>query len=107
MYGSGIDTIRSGSPMRHSCGLGNSTGGGASAGLPRGDPLSTQAAMAAISASVRDGSSLKSWIPMRRSTYHGGISRVSTLRLMERAHGRTSSYVTSDIGAIAPGRWQP
>ena len=90
-YGSGSETIRSGSPICHSCGLGNSAGGGASAGLPRGDPASTQAAMVAISASVNDGSSLKSWMPMRRSTYQGGISRVSTLRLTDRAQGRTSS----------------
>jgi hypothetical protein len=26
--------------------------------------------------------------------------------LIELAHGRTSSYVRSDIGAMAPGRWQ-
>ena len=38
--------------------------------------------------------------------YQGGISRASTFRLIDRDHGRTSSYVTSDIGAIAPGRWQ-
>jgi hypothetical protein len=29
----------------------------------------------------------------------------SDFRLIDRAHGRTSSYVSSDIGAIWPGRW--
>ena len=37
---------------------------------------------------------------------HGGISRETTRCLIERAHGRTSWYVSSDIGAIWPGRWQ-
>jgi hypothetical protein len=36
---------------------------------------------------------------------HGGISRNDTRVLIARAHGRTSSYVISDIGAISPGRW--
>ena len=34
---------------------------------------------------------------------HGGICRVATRSLMERAHGRTSWYVMSDIGAIEFG----
>jgi hypothetical protein len=38
--------------------------------------------------------------------YHGGISRLATFTLIERAQGRASSYVNSDMGAIAPGRWQ-
>src|ERR1700738_276805 len=37
---------------------------------------------------------------------HGGITRRSTLSLIERAHGRASLYVSSDIGAMEPGRWQ-
>ena len=40
------------------------------------------------------------------STNHGGISRAWVLLLMARAHGRTSSYVISDMGAPPPGRWQ-
>jgi hypothetical protein len=38
--------------------------------------------------------------------YQGGISRPTTFSRFARAHGRVSSYVSSDIGAIAPGRWQ-
>jgi len=34
---------------------------------------------------------------------HGGIWRVSTRFLIDRAHGRVSSYVMSDIGAIELG----
>jgi hypothetical protein len=37
---------------------------------------------------------------------HGGISRAVTFVLIERAQGRASSYVSSDIGATDPGRWQ-
>src|SRR6476660_5837319 len=36
----------------------------------------------------------------------GGISRAATRDLMALAHGRVSSYVTSDIGAIDPSLWQ-
>ncbi len=36
---------------------------------------------------------------------HGGIWRVATRSLIDRAHGRASWYVTSDIGAIEPGSW--
>ena len=39
------------------------------------------------------------------SMYHGGIARVTTFSLMDRAHGRASSYVRRDIGAIEPDRW--
>src|SRR5471032_201142 len=45
-------------------------------------------------------------MPTVRSTCHGGICRASTRCLIERAHGRASSYVSSDIGAMEPGRWQ-
>jgi hypothetical protein len=34
----------------------------------------------------------------------GGISRALTRAWIDRAHGRTSSYVNNDIGAIEPGR---
>ena len=42
---------------------------------------------------------------MVRSMCQGGISRLVTLVLIERAHGRTSAKVISDIGAGVPGRW--
>src|SRR3954471_12253030 len=35
----------------------------------------------------------------------GGISRRTTRSLIDFAHGRVSSYVTSDMGAAVPGRW--
>ena len=37
---------------------------------------------------------------------HGGICRDATRTLIDLAHGRVSSYVISDIGAIDPGWWQ-
>ncbi len=36
---------------------------------------------------------------------HGGICRVATRSLIERAHGRASWKEMSDIGAIDPGWW--
>src|SRR5216683_271439 len=62
--------------------------------------------MVAISASVKDGSSLNLVMPMVRSMCQGGIWRRATFSLIERAHGRASLYVSSDMGAIEPGRWQ-
>src|ERR1700752_4711568 len=44
-------------------------------------------------------------MPTLRSICHGGICRSSTRALIERAHGRASVKVTSDIGAIEFGRW--
>ena len=40
------------------------------------------------------------------SAPQGGISRAITLVLIAFAHGRASSYDSSDIGATSPGRWQ-
>ena len=40
------------------------------------------------------------------SAPQGGISRAITLALIAFAHGRASSYDSSDIGATSPGRWQ-
>src|SRR3954451_19191687 len=45
-------------------------------------------------------------MPTVLSMCHGGIWRDATRVLMARAHGRASSYVISDIGAIEFGRWQ-
>src|SRR5213593_4900971 len=44
-------------------------------------------------------------MPTLRSMNHGGISRCETFAFIERAHGRASSYVINDIGAIESGRW--
>ena len=43
---------------------------------------------------------------MARSRCHGGICRALTRSLMARAHGRTCPYVSNDMGAAVPGRWQ-
>ena len=61
-----------------------------SAGLPRGAPPSTQRTTVSISASVSDRSFWNAWMPTVRSMCHGGIWRVSTRSLMDRAHGRDS-----------------
>src|SRR5262245_10853025 len=49
-------------------------------------------------------------MPMPFSMYHGGIVpcllRMDVRRLIAAANGRTSSYVSSDIGASELGRWQ-
>ena len=39
-------------------------------------------------------------LPIVGSAPHGGISRATTFCLIARAHGRASSKVTSDIGAM-------
>src|SRR5687768_15368490 len=45
-------------------------------------------------------------MPVVLSMCQGGIWRATTRFLIERAHGRASSKLTSDIGAIESGRWQ-
>src|SRR5579872_5189552 len=60
----------------------------------------------AISSALSEGSSLNLVMPMLRSMCHGGIWRKTTFSLIERAQGRASLYVSKDIGAIDPGRWQ-
>jgi hypothetical protein len=45
-------------------------------------------------------------MPTVLSMCHGGICRDATRVLIDRAHGRASSNVMSDIGAIEFGRWQ-
>ena len=79
--------------------------GGMSAALPRAAPPSTHAAIVSISfcdrlMSLRIGSV---WV---MSAPQGGISRDTTFALIALAHGRASSYDSSDIGATSPGRWQ-
>src|SRR5687768_9703022 len=45
-------------------------------------------------------------VPCAGSACHGGMVPSATRAPTARAHGRTSLYVISDIGAISPGRWQ-
>src|SRR2546425_5265951 len=107
---SGLLTIKSGSPSCHFDASANTRGGGMSAGLPRGDPLSTHVAILATSSSFREMSSLNCWTPTVLSMNHGGIasglSRRPVRYLIDLAHGRTSSYVINDIGATPFERWQ-
>src|SRR5207247_9165700 len=81
----------------------NVSGGGRSAGSPCGAPASTHLTMVAISASLSERSFLYCRMPTVLSRCHGGISRLATRWRIERAHGRTSSYETSDLGADVPG----
>jgi len=66
-------------------------GGGMSFGLPCGAPASTQRTIVLIWSSLSDMSFLNCCTPTRRSMCHGGIWRVSTRLLIDRAHGRVSS----------------
>src|SRR5262245_40888925 len=97
--------MKSGSPIDHVSVLANVGAGGMSFGSPLAAPLSTHFTIVSISFSERDGSSRISLIPTVGSRFHGGISRRLTRVLIARAHGRASSYVSSDIGATCPGRW--
>ena len=92
---SGDSRIRSGSPIDHSSSLPKSSGGGRSAGLPSGAPLSAQVAIFSISSSLSEMSSLNCWMPMSFSMNHGGMAprllRSAVRALMARAQGRTCS----------------
>ena len=79
--------------------------GGMSAALPFTAPPSTHAAIVSISFCVRL-MSLRIGSVCVMSAPQGGISRATTLVLIALAHGRASSYDSSDIGATSPGRWQ-
>ena len=76
-------------------------------GSPRGAPPSTHRTMVSIWSSESEMSFLNFWMPTVLSRCHGGIIRAATLFLIDRTHGRTSSYVVSGIGPICPGRWHP
>src|SRR5438128_2288163 len=75
-----------------------------SASLPFGAPASTHFTIVSISRSLRL-LSLRNFNDCSESANQGGISRAATRRLIAFAHGLASSYVSSDIGAISPGRW--
>src|SRR5438093_6059809 len=101
-------TTRSGLPKPsrtpfHSLSVTSGLGGGMSFGSPCGAPASTQRTIVSTWSSLSDMSFLNFWTPTLRSMCHGGICRVATRSLIERAHGRASWYVISDIGAIEFG----
>src|SRR5919201_1377935 len=101
--------IRSGSPIVHVSESSKLSGGGMSPGLPRGAPLSAHLAIFEISSAVSGRSFLNRWMPRSFSTNHGGITPACGPTLVRIfiafAHGLTSSYETSDIGATPSGRW--
>src|SRR5689334_23012054 len=101
-------TTRSGGPKPsrtafHSLSVTSGLAGGRSFGSPCGAPASTQRTIVSICSSLSDMSFLNFCTPTVLSMCHGGIWRVATRSLIERAHGRASWYVMSDIGAIEFG----
>ena len=90
----------------HVCSVGQVFSAGMSLGSPCGAPRSTHFRMVAIWSSLSERSFLNSWMPMVLSMCHGGIWRASTRARIERAHGRASAKLRSDIGPIDSGRWQ-
>src|SRR3954471_1619937 len=70
---------------------------------PFGAPLSIQDTMVSTSLSDSRGSFRNT--PCGWSDPHGGIVRVETRCLIDRSHGRASSYEVSDIGANIVARW--
>src|SRR5262245_356338 len=80
-------------------------GFGASLGSPCGAPLSTHFTIVSISVCLSDLSLVK--CPNSSLANQGGIFFELTAFLIALAHGRVVSYVSSDIGAVWPGRWQP
>src|SRR5207247_6062247 len=70
---------------------------------PSGAPASTQSTMVLTCSGLRRRS-LRN-VPYLRSARHGGISPFMIFSLMARAHGRTSLYDMSAIGASWLGRW--
>src|SRR5215467_1677890 len=99
--GFGISTITSGLMFQPSS---KCFGAGASLGLPAGAPASAHAASVSISRDESFRSFEKR--PYSGSANHGGICFAVVFVLIDRAHGRASSYEISDIGATSPGRWQ-
>src|SRR5579862_6037075 len=82
----------------------HTTGGGALLGSPSGAPASTQETILRICSAVRRRSLEK--CPCCGSANHGGIVPVATATLIAFAHGRVCAYVSRDMGAISPARWQ-
>src|SRR6185436_284479 len=79
--------------------------GGMSFGSPFGAPAATHCTMVSICSSLSERSFLNFWMPTVLSMCHGGICLEPTRAAIDFAHGRASSYVTSDIGAMLLGRW--
>src|SRR5262245_59400722 len=76
---------------------------GMSAMSPFGAPPSIHETIVSISLSDSRGSLRNT--PCGMSEPHGGIVRAETRCLIERSHGRASSYDVNDIGANIVARW--
>src|ERR1019366_4290375 len=77
---------------------------GMSFGFPIAAPESTHRAIIEIWVALNDMSFLNFCTPTVESKCHGGICLATTRSFTERAHGRVSSYVTRDMGAMPPLR---
>src|SRR5262249_44461648 len=110
MVYSGDFTTRSGCPYFSASDQPDSSfqtrGDGMSFGSPFGAPAFTQLTRVSICSSLSERSFLNFWMPMVLSMCHGGIWRAETRAAIDLAHGRASSYVCTDIGAMLSGRWQ-
>src|SRR6266566_1585090 len=80
-------------------------GFGMSFASPIGAPPDTHWRIVSICSSLSERSFLNFWMPTVLSMCHGGIWRSPTRAAIDLAHGRASSYVRSDIGAMLSGRW--
>src|SRR5258708_3926494 len=95
-------TVRSGGPKPSFCpfqplSVTNGGGVGMSFGSPCGAPASTQRTIVSTCSSLSDMSFLKCWTPTVLSMCHGGIWRVATRSLIDRAHRRAFLLVICDI----------
>src|SRR5581483_224097 len=72
--------------------------------FPGGAPAFTQAETFSISWFESEASFAK--CPQHGSANQGGILRVAMARKISIAQGLVSAKVTSEKGAISPGRWQ-
>src|SRR5262245_5677870 len=88
----------------HPWSSGQDFGAGIAFGSPCGAPASTHLTIVSISLSEIERSFLNFWTPTVLSMSHGGMVWSATRVRIARAHGRTSWYVTSDMGAIESGR---
>src|ERR1700682_1868504 len=81
------------------------SGAGLSFASPSVAPWSAQETKVLMSAWL-SRRSLAKW-PYCGSANQGGIFWLTTATFIAFAQGRASLYVSSDIGATSPGRWQP
>src|SRR5262245_56369230 len=101
LYDSCMEKTASGLPIVQPSAISGSFG--MSLSSPFGAPPSTHARIVATSLSLSRGSFLNT--PCAGSAPQGGMVREATRVRIAFAHGRASSYFSSDIGANIVGRW--